>query len=85
MICAIDGNWGPWTEFTSCEYPRSRDAKNVPELGKCVEGTQRRYRLCNSPKPKGRGRPCLGRNITKRKERRRRKTSKKYIIKYLYI
>merc|ERR1712048_54839 len=66
-ICAIDGNWGAWVEFTPCKYPRSRDAKDVPGLGKCVEGTQRRYRLCNSPKPKGGGRPCSGRRTTKRK------------------
>merc|ERR1712048_452668 len=68
-VCAFDGNWGSWSEFSECKHRPTREAKKVPGQGMCVHGPgkQTRFRLCNDPKPKGGGKKCQGKRTTKRK------------------
>ncbi|XP_067156720.1 hemicentin-1 [Apteryx mantelli] len=45
--CPVDGNWGQWQTWSQCS-------------ASCGGGEQTRVRLCNSPAPSNRGRPCPG-------------------------
>ncbi|KAL4230559.1 Thrombospondin type 1 repeat-containing protein [Mactra antiquata] len=45
--CPVDGNWGPWTEFSFCSVD-------------CGIGMQKRSRECNNPPPKFGGGGCPG-------------------------
>ena len=45
--CPIDGRFGGWTNWTTCSVS-------------CGDGTQMRYRVCNSPEPMFGGRNCSG-------------------------
>ena len=48
-LCApVDGNWGPWTEWSSC---RGRE---------CGRESQRRTRKCDDPRPLNGGAECPG-------------------------
>ncbi|XP_066048296.1 hemicentin-1 [Chamaea fasciata] len=46
-LCPVDGNWGPWQSWSQCS-------------ASCGGGEQTRVRLCSSPAPLNRGRPCPG-------------------------
>ncbi|KAK1804810.1 hypothetical protein P4O66_003652 [Electrophorus voltai] len=45
--CPVDGNWGPWQPWGECS-------------ASCGIGERTRVRLCNSPSPSNKGRPCPG-------------------------
>ncbi|XP_051649408.1 hemicentin-1 isoform X5 [Manacus candei] len=45
--CPVDGNWGHWQPWSPCS-------------ASCGGGEQSRVRLCSSPAPSNRGRPCPG-------------------------
>ncbi|XP_027579260.2 hemicentin-1 [Pipra filicauda] len=45
--CPVDGNWGHWQPWSPCS-------------ASCGGGEQSRVRLCGSPAPSNRGRPCPG-------------------------
>ncbi|NXK97014.1 HMCN1 protein, partial [Formicarius rufipectus] len=45
--CPVDGNWGQWQSWSQCS-------------ASCGGGEQSRVRLCSSPAPLNRGRPCPG-------------------------
>ncbi|XP_066533975.1 hemicentin-1 [Hoplias malabaricus] len=45
--CPVDGNWGPWQPWGQCS-------------ASCGVGERTRMRLCNSPSPSNKGRPCPG-------------------------
>ncbi|XP_035384811.1 hemicentin-1 isoform X2 [Electrophorus electricus] len=45
--CPLDGNWGPWQPWGECS-------------ASCGIGERTRVRLCNSPSPSNKGRPCPG-------------------------
>ncbi|MEQ2178985.1 hypothetical protein GOODEAATRI_019821 [Goodea atripinnis] len=45
--CPVDGNWGPWSAFTSCPVT-------------CGVALQVSERKCNNPAPNHGGRPCPG-------------------------
>ncbi|XP_028823701.1 hemicentin-1 isoform X1 [Denticeps clupeoides] len=45
--CPVDGNWGPWQPWGDCSST-------------CGGGERTRIRLCNSPPPVNKGRPCPG-------------------------
>lgn len=47
---AVDGNWGPWSSFTSCSKT-------------CGDGTNSKYRLCDNPAPSNGGAECSGDKI----------------------
>ena len=47
--CPIHGNWGEWTEWSSCEADTSP-----------CNGKKKKTRLCNSPTPKNDGDDCRG-------------------------
>ncbi|NXE93182.1 HMCN1 protein, partial [Menura novaehollandiae] len=46
-LCPVDGNWGQWQSWSQCS-------------ASCGGGEQTRVRLCSSPAPLNRGRPCPG-------------------------
>ncbi|XP_027560313.1 hemicentin-1 isoform X2 [Neopelma chrysocephalum] len=46
-LCPVDGNWGHWQPWSPCS-------------ASCGGGEQSRVRLCSSPAPSNRGRPCPG-------------------------
>ncbi|NXF12445.1 HMCN1 protein, partial [Smithornis capensis] len=46
-LCPVDGNWGQWQSWGQCS-------------ASCGGGEQSRVRLCSSPAPLHRGRPCPG-------------------------
>ncbi|XP_071607418.1 hemicentin-1 isoform X3 [Heliangelus exortis] len=46
-LCPVDGNWGQWQMWSPCS-------------ASCGGGEQTRIRLCSSPAPLNRGRPCPG-------------------------
>uniref|UniRef100_A0A8C3N479 Hemicentin-1 n=1 Tax=Geospiza parvula TaxID=87175 RepID=A0A8C3N479_GEOPR len=46
-LCPVNGNWGQWQSWSQCS-------------ASCGGGEQTRVRLCNSPAPLNRGRPCPG-------------------------
>ncbi|KAI1236572.1 hypothetical protein IHE44_0014825 [Lamprotornis superbus] len=46
-LCPVDGNWGQWQPWNQCS-------------ASCGGGEQTRVRLCSSPAPLNRGRPCPG-------------------------
>ncbi|XP_065505206.1 hemicentin-1 isoform X3 [Caloenas nicobarica] len=46
-LCPVDGNWGQWQAWSRCS-------------ASCGGGEQTRTRLCSSPAPLHRGRPCAG-------------------------
>ena len=50
--CAIDGNWGEWSQFSKCS-------------GECGKGTMIRERVCSSPAPQYGGHPCIGNSVDK--------------------
>ena len=45
--CPIDGNWGPWSDFSKCTVT-------------CGFGTMERRRVCDSPAPAYDGSMCIG-------------------------
>ncbi|XP_061171858.1 uncharacterized protein LOC133181356 [Saccostrea echinata] len=45
--CPVDGNWTPWTAFSSCLYV-------------CGAGQSERTRTCTNPQPQYGGKTCLG-------------------------
>ncbi|XP_049335709.1 hemicentin-1 isoform X1 [Astyanax mexicanus] len=45
--CPVDGNWGLWQPWGECS-------------ASCGSGEQKRVRICNSPSPSNKGRPCPG-------------------------
>ncbi|XP_035697867.1 adhesion G protein-coupled receptor B1-like [Branchiostoma floridae] len=45
--CSVNGNWGPWTNFTECS-------------AKCGDGLRTRTRFCDNPAPEYSGFPCEG-------------------------
>lgn len=47
FFSAVDGNWGQWQSWSQCS-------------ASCGGGEQTRVRLCSSPAPLNRGRPCPG-------------------------
>ncbi|XP_053398910.1 SCO-spondin-like isoform X2 [Mercenaria mercenaria] len=47
VFCPVNGEWGPWTEFTHCNK-------------KCGVGIIRRFRQCNNPAPSYGGHLCVG-------------------------
>ncbi|XP_066926165.1 uncharacterized protein [Clytia hemisphaerica] len=56
---AVDGVWGRWSEFTSCN-------------GKCGWGIQQRTRRCNNPPPRGKGKRCFGNSMERKLCRKQR-------------
>ncbi|XP_052793992.1 SCO-spondin-like [Mya arenaria] len=52
VFCPVDGNWGPWSEYTPCSVD-------------CGLGTQIRSRECNNPPPKYGGGFCPGNPLEK--------------------
>ncbi|XP_030135337.4 hemicentin-1 [Taeniopygia guttata] len=46
-LCPVDGSWGQWQSWSQCS-------------ASCGGGEQSRVRLCSSPAPLNRGRPCPG-------------------------
>lgn len=50
VFCPVNGEWGPWTEFTHCNK-------------KCGVGIIKRTRFCNNPPPMYGGIPCNGFDI----------------------
>ncbi|NXB77102.1 HMCN1 protein, partial [Donacobius atricapilla] len=46
-LCPVDGNWAQWQSWSQCS-------------ASCGGGEQTRVRLCSSPAPSNRGRPCPG-------------------------
>uniref|UniRef100_A0A8D2KTM3 Hemicentin 1 n=1 Tax=Varanus komodoensis TaxID=61221 RepID=A0A8D2KTM3_VARKO len=46
-LCPEDGNWGTWQPWSACS-------------ASCGGGEQTRTRLCSSPPPSNKGRPCPG-------------------------
>ncbi|CAG2236073.1 THBS1 [Mytilus edulis] len=46
-VCAVDGNWGPWSSFGPCSVA-------------CGKGVNKRSRVCNDPAPSQNGKPCDG-------------------------
>nr|XP_058953113.1 coadhesin-like [Pocillopora verrucosa] len=46
-VCAVDGNWSPWSSFGMCSKT-------------CGGGLKHRTRLCNSPPPSNGGKSCQG-------------------------
>lgn len=47
VAAQVDGNWGPWSTFSACSKT-------------CGEGSQSKFRLCNSPAPSNGGAGCSG-------------------------
>ena len=47
MACPIDGNWGPWFDWSKCS-------------ASCGVGVMERKRVCNNPPPQHGGLPCQG-------------------------
>lgn len=47
IYCPVDGNWGPWGDFTKCSV-------------QCGIGSQQRTRECNNPPPQYGGGDCPG-------------------------
>ena len=45
--CAIDGNWGPWSDYSQC-------------TALCGSGTKRKTRVCDNPLPMHGGKDCVG-------------------------
>ncbi|XP_069129224.1 properdin-like [Argopecten irradians] len=49
IMCPIDGEWGPWNDWTFCSVS-------------CENGTRARSRQCNNPAPAQNGHSCVGEN-----------------------
>ena len=48
LLIQIDGNWGPWTSWSSCSISCGKG------------GVRKRARQCDNPAPKGTGENCVG-------------------------